>query len=362
MDDASNEPEETRNDPAMEDEALAAKPPAESKLKSVEEAVFCTASNVLSVVVAARNVSKVGVDALVVAAMVTTERASYVVVPIERLSLLVTSATKLPLSLNPEESEMFAALVQAGMPLATLSTWPVEPMASLFKEAAAVPYIRSPVRYEVKPVPPTLAESVEEADQTPAVMTAVPVRFEESMPVPPYWAPITEPFQAPWMTVPILVNPPETVKPLEVRRPTADKPPEKVEVADALVTSRLVVVALAMAALVRMVLPPETVRPLEVSKPAALIGPLKVDEPVAVDRIVPPVKVRPAEELSPTELTPPLNVEVAVLVTARLEVVAEVKAVDEARKVPVGPTVRLPTTVEEALEMKPTFWVSRPAT
>ena len=46
----------------------------------------------------------------------------------------------------------------------------------------------------------------------------------------------------------------------------------------------------------------------------------------------------------------------------RFVVVAELKAVEEASKVPVGPTVRLPTTVEEALEMKPEFWVSRSRT
>lgn len=65
---------------------------------------------------------------------------------------------------------------------------------------------------------------------------------------------------------------------------------------------------------------------------------------------------RPAAEI------PPVNVEVAEPVTARLLVVADVKAVDEANKVPVGPTTKFPTTVDEALEIKPPALVKRSAT
>ena len=79
--------------------------------------------------------------------------------------------------------------------------------------------------------------------------------------------------------------------------------------------------------------------------------------------MTPPVKLKPLEDDNPAVETPPLKVDVALeFVTAILEVVAEVKAVEEARKVPVGPMVRLPTTVEEEFEMKPEFSVVRSAT
>ena len=52
-------------------------------------------------VVAVRSVKRVGTLALVVPAMVTTLRASYVVEPMERLSVAVVNLTNLPSSVKP---------------------------------------------------------------------------------------------------------------------------------------------------------------------------------------------------------------------------------------------------------------------
>ena len=124
------------------DDPLAVKPPAESKLNSVVEAIFCTAKTVPSVVVADRRVKSVGAEALVVALMVTTDRASYVVEPTDRLSVAVDNLMNLPSSVKPPPE----ASAQAGKPLVTVKTWPAEPIANLLREAAAVPYNKSPVR------------------------------------------------------------------------------------------------------------------------------------------------------------------------------------------------------------------------
>ena len=102
--------------------------------------------------------------------------------------------------------------------------------------------------------------------------------------------------------------------------------------------------------------------PFTVSIWPALMPPSNDEVAVTVERRVPPVKVRPAEEDRPAPETAPVKVEVAEPVTARLVVVALVKAVEEASKKPAGPTLKSPTTVDEALETKPAAWVSRSAT
>lgn len=134
------------------------------------------------------------------------------------------------------------------------------------------------------------------------------------------------------MTVPILEEPPETTKPLELERPAAEIPPLKVEVPEP-VTPRLVVLAF-----------------------TRLVSPLRID--------LPAVTVRPWEEFKPVAETPPVNVEVATPVTPRAEVVAllVVRFVIlevEASKVAVLPMVKVPLTVEEACETKPPLRVAR---
>ena len=52
------------------------------------------------------------------------------------------------------------------------------------------------------PGPPREVVKVEEALQVPASITAMPEEPEVSRPVPPYWAPIAEPFHVPCATVP----------------------------------------------------------------------------------------------------------------------------------------------------------------
>lgn len=188
--------------------------------------------------------------------------------------------------------------------------------------------------------------------------------------------------------------PPETMSPWDVFNPAAESPPVKVEVAE-VVTARFVVVAEVIAASPRMVFPPETtspadeespppeterppdqvevavevkvigtvdwmeppetVRPPEEERPpvATWIPASKVEVPVTVERSVPPERVRPPEEERPAEERPPVRLVVADPVTARFVVVAELKAVEEASKVPVGPTVKFPAMVEEAEAIKP---------
>ena len=221
---------------------------------------------------------------------------------------------------------------------------------------------------------------------------------EKSDPVPPYWVPIAVPCQAPDFTTPSAVVPPETMSPWDVFKPAAERPPTKVVVA-APVSARLVVVAFVMEVSPRMVFPPETTSPADEARPppATESPPLqvevavevkvmgtvdwmeppetvsppeearppvptwmpasKVEVPATVERSVPPERRSPPEELMPAEERPPVKVEVAAPVTARFVVVAALKDVEDASKVPVGPTVKLPATVEEAEEIKPP-WAS----
>jgi hypothetical protein len=134
------------------------------------------------------------------------------------------------------------------------------------------------------------------------------------------------------MTVPILEEPPETVKPLDVAKPPVETPPLKVEVEFPETVILLVKLA----------------KPLDI-KVVTLVAP-KLDNPE--------VTFNPFDEISPAAETPPVKVEVAEPVTPRLEVVAliEVRVVIsevEANRVPVLPTIKFPTTVEEAWETKP---------
>ena len=55
-------------------------------------------------------------------------------------------------------------------------------------------------------VPPTLCASVDDADQVPLEMTAMPVHAELSRPVPPLVLPIAVPFQTPVPIVPSVVR------------------------------------------------------------------------------------------------------------------------------------------------------------
>ena len=126
VEEASREPWETLKLAATDEEALAAKPPKTSRVNKVVEAKFWTtraATSPLEELVAVIKVRIVEEAALVeVAAMVATERASGVVVPIESKSVSVTNLTTRPSSRKPEESETEAAAAQAGKPLDTAST------------------------------------------------------------------------------------------------------------------------------------------------------------------------------------------------------------------------------------------------
>ena len=99
--------------------------------------------------------------------------------------------------------------------------------------------------------------------------------------------------------------------------------------------------------------PESRLRPAVASRLTARSPPSKLEVPVTVDLSVPPESRIPAEEDKPAPEIPPPKVEVAVPETYRLVVEAEVKAVEEASNLPAGPTVKSPTTVEEALEIKP---------